>query len=61
MVGLYSSLLILCATLVVVTYADLITDLTQQNITILSPGQDGYSAASTACKSFDRFSVFKFK
>lgn len=48
MTRLYSSLLLLCATLAVVSYADLVADLTQNNITILSPGQDGYSTSSTA-------------
>ena len=42
--------LILCATLVVVSHADLISDLMGQNFTVLSPGQNGYSAASTACE-----------
>jgi len=48
MFELYSSLLVVCATLVVVSYADLISSLTQDNITFLGPGQDGYSASSTA-------------
>ena len=57
MFWLHSSLLVLCATLVIVSYADLISSFTQDNITFLAPGQDGYSVSSTACKSFDSFSV----
>ena len=57
MFGLHSSLLVLCATLVIVSYADLISSLTQDNITFLTSGQDGYSAASTACKSSNPFSM----
>ena len=57
MFKLHLSLLVLCATLVVVSYADLISSLTQYNTTFLAPGQDGYSASSTACKPFDSFSM----
>ena len=53
MFGLHSSLLVLCATLVVASYANLIANFTQQNINILAPGQDGFSDSSTACMSFD--------
>ena len=59
--GLYSSssLLALCATLVVasasVSYANLISTLRQDNITVIAPGNAGYSTSSTACKSFDLF------
>jgi hypothetical protein len=55
MFGLLTSLLVLCATLVVVSYADLISSLTQKNIIFLAPGHDGYSASSMACKSIDLF------
>lgn len=53
MIGLHcSSLLVLCATLVGVSYANLMCNFSHTNITILSPGDAGYSTASTACKSF---------
>lgn len=55
MFGLHSSLLVLCATLFVASYADLIYDLNQDGITVLAPGQAGFSASSTACKSFGSF------
>ena len=48
----HSSLLVLCSTLVAISYANLIFNLMQDNITVLAPGQAGYSASSTACKSF---------
>ena len=60
MFTLHSSLLVLCATLVVASYADLISSLSQDNITYLAPGQDGYSNSSTACKSLDPFSGSMF-
>lgn len=52
MVGLHSSLLVICATLVAISNADLIYDLTQQNFTVHSLGQNSYADDSTACKSF---------
>ena len=54
MFGLHSSLLVLCATLVVVCSADLISSLMQRNIIFLAPGYDGYPASSAAC-TFDHF------
>ena len=56
-VGLHSALLIVCATLIIQvgSYADLISDLMQKDISVLSSGHDGYLDSSRACKSFDLF------
>lgn len=55
MIGLHSSLLVICATWIVVSKADLISDFSQQSFKVLSSGQNGYADASTACKLFDLF------